>query len=67
MNHAEKTVHGLSKGNAADYDVVYTSHGSMKLPKTFPNSLYSPSVDTLDLLTHTSDTRQVPPPDRFYK
>ena len=43
-----------------------TPEGTVNIPDTYPPFAYTPSTDALEILTHTSGTRRLARPPRYY-
>lgn len=59
--------YGLYKNSDPNFTVLSTPEGPLKLPVQFQESHYTPSVATLDAVTHLTDTRLQAHPPRYYR
>jgi hypothetical protein len=57
----------IGKGSAYEYITVQTAEGSLKLPREDQVLNYIPTCNTLDVVTHTEDTRLQAYPPRYYR
>lgn len=68
INSAEVDVWGLAQGAVSvAHEKAGTSEGPVMLPLDRDAPQYSPSVGTLDFLTHGQGTRLQPLPARFFR
>lgn len=67
LNTAHTDLYGIGLGSAREHQIASTLEGSVKLPLDFQETSYTPSIDTLDFLTHTVDTRLQAKPLRYFR
>ena len=70
LNSYETDDWGIGKGSAGEHIKASTAEGSLNLPRQGLEQVknhYLPQCATIDLLTHTPDTRLQHPPLRYYK
>ena len=67
LNSTVVNVAGIGKGEHTKNDTFNTMEGSVKVPVHFQQSFFTPSLQSIDILTHTSDTRLAPNPPRYYR
>ena len=67
MNSANCDMWGIGIGRADSYTNASTAEGSVKLPVNFQEGAFSPTVATLDFLTHSADTRLQAKPERYFR
>ena len=67
LNSAKTNVWGVGKGKASIVDTIKTPEGSVNLPRTKDAFAYTPSVNTLEQITHCTDTRLQYTPIRYYR
>lgn len=60
-------VHGLPLNAKADFVIADTQEGSVKLPVHVQARHYTPTIEALDFLTHTPNTRLQAQPSRYYR
>ncbi len=66
VNSAVTDLAGIPKARGK-VQKASTMEGSVTLPTNFQESAYIPSIAALEILTHTSDTRRLAPPARYYR
>lgn len=67
LNSTLRDMFGIGRGTAVSYEKASTLEGSLKLPVGELEAAYLPTTSALDLLTHTSDTRLQPKPERYFR
>jgi hypothetical protein len=67
LNSTLRDMFGIGRGTAVSYEKASTLEGSLKLPVGELEAAYLPTTTALDLLTHTSDTRLQPKPERYFR
>ena len=65
-NSARVDTWGVGLGGSRQYEEFATSEGSVKLPVEAEPWQYTPSIETLEFLTHTQGTRLQPPHARYF-
>ena len=60
-------VHGLHSAAKTEFEILETQEGSVKIPVHVQARHYTPTIEALDFLTHTSDTRLQAQPARYYR
>ena len=60
-------VHGVPYTDETDFIIASTQEGSVKIPVHVQARHYTPTIEALDFLTHTSDTRLQAQPSRYYR
>ena len=60
-------MYGIGLGNASKLVSFATEEGSVNLPCYVQETFYTPSVEALQIITHTEDTRRLPHPLRYYR
>ena len=67
VNSAVTDLAGIPKKKPHSVQKASTMEGIVTLPGHFEERAYTPSVSALEILTHTSDTRRLPLPPRYYR
>jgi len=67
LNSTLRDMYGIGRGTAVSYETASTLEGSLKLPVGEQEVAYLPTTSALDQLTHTSDTRLQPKPERYFR
>jgi hypothetical protein len=67
MNSTVTDLAGIPQSKPDAIKIANTMEGSLKLPVHFQERAFLPSVAALEILTHTSDTRRLPLPARYYR
>ena len=60
-------MYGIGLGNASKLVSFATEEGSVNLPCYVQETFYTPSVEALQIITHTEDTRRLPHTLRYYR
>lgn len=67
VNTAATDLAGIPKSKSAAVIKASTPEGSLTLPVHFEEQAYLPSINALEILTHTTGTRRSAHPTRYYR